>query len=143
MFCVSRSRLGRGGQTQFCVNFLRYRTGSQFRSGKKSSRNGSGSDVPSKTSRHRPPTASKRGSKDPTLVEHTSSKFGHDPWPVRRGLVAAVKWCVRKARFFAVGEQNERSQSLVWVSTPQRGKPVLFSVFRSHICSPYFRTQPT
>ena len=31
--------------------------------------------------------------------------------------------------FPASVEQNERSQSLVWVSTPQRGKPVLFSVF--------------
>ena len=36
--------------------------------------------------------------------------------------------------FFAAVEQNERSQSLVWVSTPQRRKPVLFSVFRSHNC---------
>ena len=27
--------------------------------------------------------------------------------------------------------QNKRTRGLVWVSTPQRGKPVLFSVFRS------------
>ena len=31
---VSRSRLGRGGLTQFCINFLRYRTGGHFRSAK-------------------------------------------------------------------------------------------------------------
>ena len=43
--------------------------------------------------------------------------------------------------FFAAVEQNERSQSLVWVSTPQRGKPVLFYVFRSHNCWPDSRTQ--
>ena len=68
-------------------------------------------------------------------VEH-APKFGHDPWPVRRGLVAAVRCCVRKARFFSLSgpavEQNKRSQSLVWVLTPQRGKPVWFSVFRFH-----------
>ena len=33
-------------------------------------------------------------------VEHTPSKFGHDPSRVRRGLAAAVKCYVRKARFF-------------------------------------------
>ena len=33
-------------------------------------------------------------------VEHTPSKFGHDPCTVRRGIVAAVKCCVRKTRFF-------------------------------------------
>ena len=32
--CVSRSRLERGGLTQFCINFLRFRTG-HFRSEKK------------------------------------------------------------------------------------------------------------
>ena len=31
--------------------------------------------------------------------------------------------------FFAAVEQNKRSQSVVWVSTPQGRKPVLFSVF--------------
>ena len=34
-----------------------------------------------------------------SFVEHTLSKFG-DPCPVRRGLAAAVKCYVRKARFF-------------------------------------------
>ena len=33
-------------------------------------------------------------------VEHTPSEFVHDPFPVRQGFVAAVKCCVRKARFF-------------------------------------------
>ena len=33
------------------------------------------------------------------LVEYTPSKFGHDPCPMRRGLVAAVKCYVRKTRF--------------------------------------------
>ena len=42
-----------------------------------------------------------------------------------------------KHSIFAVRavEQSNRSQSLVRVSTPQRGKP-LFSVFRSHTCRP-------
>ena len=34
--------------------------------------------------------------------------------------------------FFAAVKQNERSQNLVWISTPHRGKPVLFCVFQSH-----------
>ena len=70
-------------------------------------------------------------------VEHTPSKFGHGPRPVRPGLVAAVQCCMRKACFFAVVEQNERTQSLGCVSTPQKGKPVLFSVFWNDNCRPY------
>ena len=35
-----------------------------------------------------------------SLVEHTLSNFGGDPCLVRRGIVAAVKCCVRKARFY-------------------------------------------
>ena len=35
-----------------------------------------------------------------SLVEHALSKFGGDPCPARRGLAAAVKCYVRKARFF-------------------------------------------
>ena len=34
-----------------------------------------------------------------SLVEHTLSKFGGDPCPLRRGIAAAVKCYVRKARF--------------------------------------------
>ena len=35
-----------------------------------------------------------------SLVEHTLSKFGDDPCPMRQGSVAAVKCRVRKARFY-------------------------------------------
>ena len=58
-----------------------------------------------------------------SLVEHTLSTFGGDACPVRRGIVAAVKRA-KSTFFFAAVEQNETSQSLVWVSTPQSGKPV-------------------
>ena len=72
-------------------------------------------------------------------VERTPSKFGDGPCPVRPGLVVTVKCCVQKARFRCPGRPwNNRTKSLVLVSTPQqRGKPVLFSVFRSHHCRPY------
>ena len=73
------------------------------------------------------------------LVEHTLPKSGRDPCPARRGLVKAVKCCVRKIRFSVSGqvvEQIKRSQSLGWVST-QRGTSVVFSVFRSHNCRPH------
>ena len=42
----------------------------------------------------------KLSSEDSTLSEAYTSKFGHDLCPERRGLVSAVKCCVRKARFF-------------------------------------------
>ena len=62
-----------------------------------------------------------------SLVKHTLSKFGGDPCPVRRGLAAAVKCYVQKNTFLSLlaVEQNERSQSRVWVST-QRGKLFCF-----------------
>ena len=63
-------------------------------------------------------------------MEHTPSKFGHDPSPVRRGLVASVKCLCATSTFFSLSgpavEQNKRSQSLVWVSTPQRGNLFCF-----------------
>ena len=60
-------------------------------------------------------------------MERTLSKFAGDPCPVRRGLAAAVRSAMyEKHVFFAAVQQNERSQSLVWVSTRQRGKPVRF-----------------
>ena len=63
--CVSRSRLGLGGLTQFCIFFLRHRTRDHsFPDQQKSSRNGSGSHFPGNTSRHKPPTALKLGSED-------------------------------------------------------------------------------
>ena len=49
------------------------------------------------------------------LVEHTPSKFGHDP-PLRRGLVAAIKCCVRKKKIAAV-EQNEKPEPCVGFNT--------------------------
>ena len=63
---MSRSRLGLG-LTQFCISFLRYRAGGQFRSEKKGYIIGSGSHVPSETSKHRPSTALKLGSDDSQL----------------------------------------------------------------------------
>ena len=42
-----------------------------------------------------------------SLVEHAFSKFGVDPCPVRRGLTAAVKCYVRKARFSCVGSDQK------------------------------------
>ena len=54
-------------------------------------------DLETKTTYVRPSNLAARTLRS---VEHTPSKFSHDPCPVRRGLVAAVKCCVRKARFF-------------------------------------------
>ena len=42
-----------------------------------------------------------------SLVEHTISKFGCNPCPVRRGITAAVKCYVRKARFFWCRQRTE------------------------------------
>ena len=62
-------------------------------------------------------------------VEHTPSKFGHGPCPVRRGRVAAVKCCARKERFLCcpAGQVIEQEQEIkksepqaLWASAPQR-----------------------
>ena len=71
-------------------------------------------------------------------VENTPSKFGHDPCPVRRGLVAAVKCCVRKSRFFFAvrpgrGTEQEKPEPPVGFNTT-KGKNCFFFVFRSHNC---------
>ena len=44
-----------------------------------------------------------------SLVEHTLSNFGGDPCPVRRGIVAALKFYlyVRKTRFFLWRQRTE------------------------------------
>ena len=55
-----------------------------------------------------------------SLVEYTLSKFGDEPCAVGRGLTATLKCYERKARFAAAVEQNEWTQSLVWVPTAQR-----------------------
>ena len=58
---------------------------------------------------------------------------------MRRGLAAAVKRCVRKARFFLVYTTNRndpsRPTALLAGFSTMKGNPVLFSVFRSHIVS--------
>ena len=73
---------------------------------KNTSRNGSGSQVSSETSRHRSPTAAGTLS----LVEHTLSTFRGDPFPVRRRLVAAVICYVRKARSFFRRQRSQMTQ---------------------------------
>ena len=53
------------------------------------------------------------------------SNFGRDPWPVRRGLVAAVRCCVRKTFFFCFpGRFWNRKKKPEWVLAPQRRNPV-------------------
>ena len=63
-------------------------------------KNGSGSHVPGKTSRQRHLRLSNLAARTLRLVGQTLSKYGGDPCPVRRGLPAAVKCYVLKARFF-------------------------------------------
>ena len=71
---------------------------------------------------------------------HTLSTFGGDPCPVRRGLVAAVKCYVRKARFFLCRQRSERTPSLPTALlagfSTMKGNPVLFSVFWYDNCWP-------
>ena len=59
---------------------------------KKSSKYGSGSHVPIKTLRHRPPTALEFGRGDSQLSGAYALHVWWYPCPVRRGLVAAVKY---------------------------------------------------
>ena len=74
-------------------------------------------------------------------AEHTPSKCGHDPCPVRRGLAAAAKCCVRKARFFLCRQVNRNDPSLPMALladfSTMKGKPVLFSVFGHDNCCLY------
>ena len=105
--------------SEMCIRD-RYRTGGHFRSAKNHPEMGqapTSQAIPRDTDHLRP---SNLATRTLSLVEHTHSKFGGDPCSVRRGLAAAVKCYVRKARFSASVEQNERILSLVWVSTPQR-----------------------
>ena len=69
-----------------------------------------------------------------SLVEHTLSKFGRDPCPVRRRLVAAVKCYLRKKRFFSCTWASNRNDpslptALLAGFSTMKGNPVLFSVF--------------
>ena len=56
----------------------------------------------------------------------TPSKVGHDACPVRRGLVASVKCCVRNARFFSCragcGTEEEKPEPCVGFNNT-KGKP--------------------
>ena len=65
-----------------------------------------------------------------SLVEHTLSKFGDDPCPVRRGLAAAVKCYVRKARFFSLllNRTKEARECCVGLNTT-KGKTCFVSCF--------------
>ena len=45
-------------------------------------------------------------------VEHTPSKFGDDPWPVRRGLVAAVSVVCEKHVFSLLWNRTREARAL-------------------------------
>ena len=101
---------------------------------KKSSRNGSGSHVPGKTSRHAPPTALTTSSEESQL----SGAYALQVW--WRSVSCEARTCgsgevlCEKSTFIsACVEQNERRQSLVWVSTPQRDNLVCFLFSRTII----------
>ena len=105
MVCVSR--LGRGGLTQFCINFLRYMTRRHFRSEQSHPEMGqtpTSQANPQDTDHLRP---SHLAAGTLSLVEHTLSTFRGDAFPMRRRLVAAVICYVRKARSFF---RRQRSQ---------------------------------
>ena len=50
-------------------------------------------------------------------VKHAASKFGHDPCPVRRGLVAAVKCCVKSTFFRCPGTEQAKPDPCVGFNT--------------------------
>ena len=139
MVFVSRSRLGRGGLTQFCTNLLRYRTGDHFRSEKNHPEMGQAPTSqarPRDTDHMRPSNSAARTL---SFVEHTISKFGGDPCPVRRGLAAAGKCYVRKARFFLcvwAADRDDPSLQMAHLAgfSTMKGKPVLFPVFGYNNC---------
>ena len=95
-------------------------------------RTGLGSHVPSETSRHRPPTALKLGIEDSSL-SGGYNKFGCDPFPVRRGLLAAVTCCERKTRFYSCldtycGREQEKPEPCVGFNTT-KGKTCFIFCF--------------
>ena len=107
MVCVSKFHLGRGGLTQLCINFLRYRTVGHFRSEKYDPEMGQAptSQARPRDTDHRRP--SYLAARTLILVERTLSKFGVDPCPLRRGLAPAVKCYVRKTRVFLCRQRTE------------------------------------
>ena len=135
---VSRDHAWDVGAWPICVSTFAIQNRRSFPIGKKRYINGSVSPVPRETSRRRPSMALKLGREDLRSVDHTPSKFGHDPFPVRRGLVAAVKCCMRKSRFFAVRTcfgTEIRSYNLVWVSTP-KGENLFSFLFSDSLACP-------
>ena len=137
MVCVSRSRMRRGSLTHFCTYTPEYIL---------SSRNITSCSVSQKvdTELCQAPTSQAKsrdqtthgphtwGGEDSTLSVHRPPKFGHDPCPVRRGLVAAIKRCAREARFF-------RSPGRLWNRTrgAEKGKPepcVGFNTTKGETC---------
>ena len=136
MVCVSRSRLERGGLTQFRRNFLRSRTGGHLRSEKSYPEMGQAPTSqarPRHTAHLRP---SNLAARTLSLVEHTLSKFCRDPCPVRRGLVTALKCYVRKARFFCVGDQKRSitTDGIARGFQHDEGTSCFVCCFRSHNC---------
>ena len=68
-----------------------------------------------------------------SLAEHTLSKLSGDPCPVRRGIVAAVKCYVRKARFVRFcSTEREKPEPFVGFNTTQGkiclGKVLFFAI---------------
>ena len=66
------------------------------------------------------------------LCVHTSSTLCHNPCPVKRGTVVAVKCCVRKARFFRFpnGLWNRTREALALCGIPNhKGETLLVFCF--------------
>ena len=120
---------GRGGLTHLCIIFFRSEMTSGSVSQKVDTEIGpppTSEAIPRDTDNLRP---SKVVARTVRPVEHTPSKFGHDPCRVNRGLVVAAKCCVRKARFFffavwaAFGTEQGKPEPCVGLnSTPQKAK---------------------
>ena len=132
MVCVSRSRLGRGGLTQFCINFCDTEQ-EVISDKKKSSRNGSGSHVPIKTRYTDYLRPSNRAARTLSLVVHMLSQVwsrsvscearNHGSGEVRRA----------KSTLFVLQavKRNDASlpSALLAAFSKMKGRPVLFSVF--------------
>ena len=139
MVCVSRSRLGHGSVTH-CLIFFRSQMNSCYVSQKLDTELGHAPTFqarPRDTDHLRPSNLAAGALRS---VEHAPSKFRHDPCPVRRGFVAAVKYCVRKARFVAVregcGTERAKPRPCVGFNTT-KAKTCFVSVFRPHNCRPF------
>ena len=87
---------------------------------------------------------SKLAARTLSLVENTLSKFGGDPCPVRRGTMATVKSCVRKARFFRcpgrLWNRTREARALCGFQHHKGENLFCFSVFRSDHYRPDTKT---